>query len=67
MSNHAIQLGNAQVEFEALHGPLIESGKMTQREAISELLRSSARKDLPFKCYDYLESFILNKYFSREQ
>jgi len=67
MINHAIQMGNAQLEFEALHGPLIESGEMTQREAISELLRISARKELPFKCFDYLESFILNKYFSKEQ
>ena len=65
MENHAIQIGNAQVEFEMLYGPMIKSGKLNQKDAISELLRISTRKNLPFKAYDYVESYILRKYFKK--
>ena len=66
MENHAIQMGNVQVEFEALYGTMIKKNKLNQKDAISELLRISTRKGLNYKAFSYVESYILRKYFDEK-
>lgn len=61
-SGMAIKLGRIQVEFDALYLDKMESGKITQKDAVGALLSIASREGIPYGCFEYLErSLILRR------
>ena len=59
----AITLGKIQVEFECLFGNKKRRLKphLTTQELAGELWRMCSREQLPYKCFQYLEKYLITE------